>query len=165
MYRSAATLKMISKDLERMLGFLPFFEMRAPQVSKWSIGQQLEHTTKVTRFALQMAVDRAGPPAVQTRFRFAARLLLLTGRFPKGRQAPQAVLPAGVTAAESEKFIRQELDLIEQALKHSQLIDGDTRKFGHPILGPLTIGQWLRFAAIHQRHHLRIIEQIAAAAG
>jgi hypothetical protein len=161
MFPATDSLTNIERDLEQMLQYLVHYDKRAPEISAWSVGQQIEHATKVTRFALNLAFGGEGAPPVGGQ-RLAALVVLTLGWIPPRRESPNAVLPVGITAERNAEYIREELELIKTIRAQVQRVDSDLRRFQHPVLGPMTPSQWLRMAAIHQRHHLKIIRRIIA---
>ena len=56
MFSTIESLSNINRELEQMLQYLADYDKRAPEVSAWSVGQQIVHTTKATRFALNLAL-------------------------------------------------------------------------------------------------------------
>ena len=161
MFPSADSLSKIERDLEQMLQYLVDYDKRAPEVSAWSVGQQIEHTTKVTRFALNLGLGGEGAPPVGSR-KLVTFLVLGLGWIPPKRESPKAVLPEGISVEKSAGFIHEELELIRKIRSQAVQVDRNQRRFQHPVLGPMTPAQWLRMAAIHQRHHLKIIRRIIA---
>ena len=91
-----------------------------------------------------------------------ARSILEAGEFPRGvGQSPDAMLPgddpdAATVQAATEKARERWASLDDQA----EAIEASTVRLPHPALGPLTAAEWLRFASIHGRHHLRIVDEI-----
>ncbi len=134
---------------------------RAPEVSAWSVGQQLEHLALASDGVLdglekiargEIAERRGGPSLI-------GRVLLFWGKIPRGKgKAPERAVPSGldaeVTAAKlgTAKSRFEKLDLAR--------LDASAGTFSHPVFGHLTAGQWLRFVEVHHRHHGRIIDDI-----
>ena len=161
---SSASLKSIRLDLQTFIELLPHYNLRSAAVSGWSVGQQMEHTTKATRLALKLIQSDQDPPDGVEPAGLLAALVLLIGRFPKGRKAPEGVMPKGINEKENREYIEQIVKMIDEIAPNTDILDRDTRKYLHPRLNGLTKREWLRFVAVHQRHHLRIINRIIAAA-
>lgn len=106
-----------------------------------------------------LAKSKPPPPA---RFPSLVGSVVLTfGRIPRGRaKAPDFAAPdPGITETEL-------IALLDESERLLAAIPGLNRRawFRHFILGVLTRDRAVRFVRIHNRHHLRIIEDIVAAA-
>jgi hypothetical protein len=92
----------------------------------------------------------------------AGRLVLATGRIPRGRaQAPAEMLPgerpSGRDLAARLDALRREA--AELSGRRAALVRTPGR-IPHFALGALRADQWLRFARIHTAHHLAIVGNI-----
>jgi hypothetical protein len=141
---------------------------RAPGVSGWSVAQHIDHMARALRGCLASAshildgkAERAGQPSEIGRAIFAA------GAIPRGQaQAPERTLPA-------ERPEREELRrLLESARERAESLRAREAELSqaegrveHFDLGALDAGEWLRFADIHMRHHLDMIQDISRAEG
>lgn len=132
---------------------------RATTVSQWSVGMHIHHcglaAAKVCA-ALQASV----PPPPRSPFSLRATLVFLTGYIPRGRaRAPEMVVPMpDPPAAELTKL----LDDGALALAAARGLDGGAW-VRHPLLGVFDRDRAMKFIAIHNRHHLKIIADIVAA--
>lgn len=138
---------------------------RVPDISRWSVAQQVEHLVNVDRAVLD-GIDRllegdgekGGP-------KLPGWVTLLGRRIPRGRaKAPEAVEPRGVDvetlterAAETRRRVEEHQGRIGE-LARIRL----TRP--HPVLGGFDARQWILFLYIHERHHLAIVDDILRAA-
>jgi hypothetical protein len=85
--------------------------------------------------------------------------VFLRGRIPRGRgKSPEAVWPAEISLEELTSL----LDRAEQMVAAAQGFDRQSW-FKHFAFGVLDRNKTLRFIRIHNRHHLRIIEDITSA--
>jgi len=136
-------------------------------VSKWSVGEQLEHVARANGLcvaAIEKLADgegeaRGGPTV-------AGRLVLLAGRIPRGRgtapdpSRPQPGTDAGALRGELAKTRERTAALLSR-------LDGIRRsrvRRPHPVLGSFNARQWVRFAGVHARHHVAIVRDILARA-
>ena len=133
--------------------------------AKWSPVEIVEHLTRSysgTAKGFERCVEKGAPLATATTIkqRLQQFALIQLGYFPEGRQAPKHIIPTGdmdhhaVLAAVRRDLAR----LDEAAIKARQLL-GSGKMLDHPILGALTIDQWLKFHVVHTEHHAK---QIAA---
>lgn len=138
-------------------------------VSRWSPAQHLDH------IGLVLAANVKAVRAIRSGDRerlvegprpgFLPRVVLLTGRIPRGRaSAPETVVPveapqlSGI-AALLEKLKEQVRELREDI----EVIVALAGRIAHPVLGAFSAAQWVRFAHIHVEHHLSIIRDIEKA--
>lgn len=138
----------------------------APTVSKWSIVQHLDHILLVNGSVLRNIgrilgetgenVENTGRPS------WLGVLVLVSGRIPRGKgRAPDAVIPPsqpqrGEVRTSTEKS-KQQLDALRS---QANALGRQRGRIRHFVFGELNAAQWLRFASIHTRHHLRIIRDV-----
>jgi len=132
---------------------------------QWSVVEILEHLTRAysgTAKGFERCVERGVSLATgaTTKQRLQQLLLISFGYFPTGRQAPKHILPTGELdlGAVLDAVSRDLARLDESGMRARQSL-GTGKMLDHPILGALTIGQWMKFHEIHTRHHARQIRQ------
>jgi hypothetical protein len=123
----------------------------------WSPGQVVQHVTIVYEYSRD--VVRGTPsggslpgflrPLLR---RFAVDPALKAGQFTRKGKAPGFLRPAAASAPQSDAIPRLEKALreFEEAIRASNGADVD-----HPFFGRMTAENYLRFQAIHTRHHRR----------
>ena len=148
----------MKNEIDQALQYAGQPDRTAPAVSHWSIHQHLAHIAlSLLRFAGAIRGINAGEGQPGGRPKTAARLILLTGKIPRGRaQSPDHVIPAD---APEPARIRKLIEEARVALHAAGQPQGKNR-IEHPLLGPFTAKQWLRFAEVHTRHHLAIAREI-----
>lgn len=126
---------------------------------RWSPAEIVEHLQKSysgTARGLEKALEKGAPLATtatlkQTVMTFA---LLNLGYFPAGRQAPKYILPSGAVALPDViAGVRTDLARLDEAAARVGKAFGPVKVLDHPILGALSLDQWLRFHLAHTRHH------------
>jgi hypothetical protein len=158
--------------IERLLARDPEeLERRAQHVSGWSAVQHLAHLCLANELVVRNVksllkglgpfVQDAAEPAPE------ALAVLQSGRFPRGAaQSPRMVRPPEVVRRD---FLAQWV--AEGQLEFAALAEqGDAilrakKCIPHQVLGPLNAARWVRFAAMHTRHHLDIAREVLAAFG
>ena len=93
---------------------------------------------------------------------FKAKLLLWSGRFPKGRKVP-AVVEARTPKINSIADAQQSIDVCLKQLQEIWDLKSEWNqdyKIKHPVLGYLTINQWIRFMLIHTKHHYKQLDRV-----
>jgi hypothetical protein len=145
-----------------------------PSPDVWSRRQVVEHILLTYRSTVGTMEHRLakGSPTDRPRTLLARGwqfLLIRCGYFPAGRKAPEIVdpvkhpLPPGDGAALAAEYWRQ-LAEMEAAIGKVEAAWGNKIAVAtHQRLGPLSTWQWLRFHAVHTRHHTKQMERIAQA--
>ncbi len=139
---------------------------RRASVSAWSVAQHLDHLAQANGLCaaaitqlLESPTSSSGPGLT-----LAGRAVLLTGWIPRGRGvAPPTTVPSAATLSETRSRLQDAHTAVTAIAERLNELDGARARLGHPALGGFTAFQWLRFIAIHTRHHLKIIEEIERA--
>ncbi|MCB1008563.1 MAG: DinB family protein [Acidobacteria bacterium] len=137
-------------------------DLRAPRVSGWSVGEQVDHMTQVLASGLGL-LETPGEPRPNG-INLSGRILLALRWIPRGvGKSPKGVLPRGASPEDLRERLadlRRRLDAISAA--PDRLAD-PRPTIPHPYFGALNPAQGLRFLAIHTRHHLKIVRDIRKA--
>lgn len=161
-YTATGSLRVLRKQVARIRAFaqLPEPQLFATSpLSGWTPSEHLDHLIRVCHSVITLLLD----PAARTlsrKINVMGRIILHAGRIPRGRaKAPEQFIAA---RTESAQLIAS-LDALEQVIARIPIGDIPKRKDAtvkHPRFGGLTPGQALRFVAIHNDHHLRIIDDM-----
>lgn len=147
----------------------PALRSAAPAVSAWDAEHHVAHVALANELVLRnlkslaagagALVQQGGDPIPQ------AYELMASGVIPRGRApAPRMVRPPERV---DPALLRQWLDEAQagyRALDPRSVVASELR-IPHQLLGPLDAVQWLRFGAVHTRHHLVIAREALAAHG
>ncbi len=140
--------------------------LQSARVSAWSVAQHLDHLAQANRLcadAIARILD-SPPSGPEPGLTLAGHAVLLTGRIPRGRgSAPSATVPSTASTSETRNRLREAHQAVTAIGERLGDLDGAQGRLGHPALGGFTAFQWLRFIAIHTRHHLKIIKDIQRA--
>jgi hypothetical protein len=141
-------------------------ELAASKVSTWSIGEQVEHLRRSDLTILDALASLGEKEHTGGSPSLVARLVFLTGFIPRGRgRAPSATKPLGFTVeslAEGLADVRRRFaELDDQA----DDLASSRARIKHPALGAFDASQMIAFAAIHHRHHMKIIDDIRRVVG
>jgi hypothetical protein len=150
-------------ELLRLASQSDFAAVRAPEVSGWSVGEQLEHLLLADRTILD-GFDRlldgtltsagGGPTAI-------GRFILVSGYIPRGRgKAPKAVIPGTLSPGEIASGFEVVKRRFEELAPRLGEMEAGGATFRHPLLGELNPGQWLKFVKVHHHHHQKLIRDI-----
>lgn len=156
--RQLATLESLAQDNA-------LCDLRVARISAWSVGEQIEHLRRSDRTILSAVNSEPKNEAHQGSPNLAGKLVLLLGWIPRGKgRAPSATQPVDFKPEELpsglEKLRREFAGLAPDIDR----LANSPATIKHPALGYFSASQMLKFAAIHHRHHMKIVDQIRNAA-
>lgn len=139
---------------------------QTPSPGKWSTAEILEHlyltyTGTIKGFERVLAEGKplATKPTLQKRLR--ALVVVGFGYLPSGRESPAVARPRGIP---SEKVISEVAGKIAEMdammCRCDEKFGSGTPLLDHPVLGPLSTGQWRKFHLIHGLHHVKQIHRL-----
>lgn len=128
--------------------------------NKWSVCEVVEHLQRTylgTAKGFERCLEKGQTLATRApsfKTRVASFVLINFGYFPEGRQAPKHVTPTGeLDLAAVVEATRRDLARLDAAAARTRAQFGGVKIVDHPILGPFTVDQWLKFHLVHTRHH------------
>ncbi|HTY06663.1 MAG TPA: DUF1569 domain-containing protein [Gemmatimonadales bacterium] len=131
---------------------------RAP-AGKWNSAQIVEHLSISLEGSSRGFESRRDKPAMQRRPRTGFELLssfaILGVRwFPPGRKSPPGARPPEhVDRSHAEAHFREGFERFLRLAPELLPARSKDLFVKHPVLGDLTLPEWLRFHVIHCRHH------------
>ena len=126
---------------------------------QWCVAEVVEHLQRAylgTAKGLERCLETGAPIATGQTFTqwFYSFALIRLGMFPEGRKAPKHVIPTGeMDLGAVLGAARRDLDRLDAAAARTREKFGTVKVVDHPILGALTVDQWLKFHLVHTRHH------------
>ena len=132
---------------------------------RWSVVEIVEHLDRTysgTAKGFERCVEQNAPIATGTtmRQRLQQLVLITFGYFPSGRAAPKHVLPTGeIDLGAVLDAVRRDLTRLDESATRARQLLGAGKMLDHPIIGALTVDQWLKFHEIHTAHHAKQIRQ------
>lgn len=135
---------------------------------RWSILEIGEHLLIIERVISGLLFAPAGKTSEQDEIFGRERLTrILVGLRSRKIQAPDFFVPKG-DVKDIGSFVRKfrdQRELIKNGLRTGRIkIDNRIQK--HPVLGEMTIGDWLHFVPLHAARHLeQMKDNIAGAKG
>lgn len=150
-------------EIARFVRFEPaILTLRVERVSRWSIGQHVDHSLKVLEAGQRFLVQSETPLA--RGINLAGRLALATGWLPRGvGKSPKGVLPADDVPSDlAERASQARRTFCEKALPLA-ILANPRPVFLHPYFGGLSALQGVRFLGIHTGHHMKIVADIRRA--
>lgn len=131
----------------------------------WSPVEIVEHLTRAysgTAKGFERCLEKAAPLATgaTARQRWQQLALISFGYFPAGRDAPKHIIPTGeLDLGAVLDAVRRDLARLDESAARARQALGAGKMLDHPILGALTVDQWMKFHEVHTRHHAKQIQQ------
>lgn len=132
---------------------------------RWSPVEIVEHLTRAysgTAKGFERCVENGAPLATgaTARQRLQQFVLISLGYFPAGRDAPKHIIPTGeLDLGAVLVAVRRDLARLDESAARARQALGPGKMLDHPILGALSVDQWMKFHEVHTRHHARQIRQ------
>ncbi len=147
-----------------MTGEPQALDVRAPEVSAWSVRLQVDHVLKV--MALGLLTLEKGSPKPLPPVNLLGRVLMGLDWIPRGRgKSPARVLPRECPDCDLLDEIRRVRgEFAAPAIAASPRFSDPTPIFPHPYFGGLSAAQGVCFLAMHTHHHWKIVRDIRRAA-
>lgn len=156
----------LQAQLDTLESLLPETTTVVSEVSKWSIGEHLEHCVLAlarTGEGFERALA-SGPQAVPGGPSLAGRVILWLGIIPRGKgKAPVAVRPQNIDRPLVAAALNKERQRWSTLAPRIGELQASGWRLPHPIFGPLSATQWLRFNEVHLHHHLKVVADIQKA--
>jgi hypothetical protein len=132
-------------------------------ISGWAVGQHVQHLA-ITLLSIHLALrslvrgrgeEGEGPGEM-------ASTILDSGDIPRGEaQAPEGMRPQeSPSPDEIRTAVKKASDRWETLAEDRDAVAACPLRVPHPILGPLSAPEWVRFAAVHNAHHLCIVDDL-----
>lgn len=154
-----AAASLVERQFDLLKDLRDRYDAYSEDVSAWSVGRHIFHLAlSGSSLAISLLTGRywdgvPSAPALKDH-------ILRTGLIPLGRaEAPESVRPAPHPSADE---ILSAIDKCRTRVARIPAASDDSFLI-HPYLGRLTRGELVRFIAIHNRHHLTIVDRILAA--
>jgi hypothetical protein len=133
--------------------------------ARWSVAEIVEHLSRAysgTAKGFERCIEKGTPLASGTTFkqRLSQFVLIELGLFPEGRQAPKHIVPTGdIDVGAVIEAAGKNLEWLDRAAMAARDALGTGKMLDHPILGALSVDQWLAFHVVHTHHHARQIRE------
>lgn len=149
-------MKDVEKVIDRLEQYISHREKKNENVSKATVGWQIEHALKVI-IGVCKVLENSDPKDFEQKINLKRSLILTFNWFPRGKaKAPKVTRPQADSSTEE---INTHLKLARQSI---QILNELPAKafFEHPLFGKLNLKQSKRFFVVHTSHHLSIIKDI-----
>jgi len=128
------------------------------KVSNWTVGMQIEHCLLGTR-GICNALVNSKPHTGKIKKGLLRRIIFLTGTIPRGRgTAPDTSIPHEETTESGLRELLSESILLVRKAAESE----SDCWWAHFRFGVMKRDEALKFVAIHNKHHLKLISDIVS---
>lgn len=164
-------LKRLQQEIAASVAGLSGNQLSWHPPGKWCAAEVLEHlyltyTGTIKGFERVAAAGKSlatGPSWAQRRRRW---VVLGLGYLPSGREAPQHTRPRGVPQEKVLGEIGLRITEMDDVIRRCEEQLGQNRNLlDHPVLGPLTGGEWRKFHLVHGLHHVNQIRGLREGGG
>lgn len=161
----SANQKIREKFVATVNGISPEEAMALPEGEKWNLQQLIEHVSivginisrlcaKLLEGAKQNNVPSDGSFSLSQNFGEKAAVIAVTKV-----EAPDRVQPTGeVSIEESLATLKAATEAFDSLRPSFESYDLSAHTIPHPFFGPLTAGEWLVMAGLHEHRHSTQIE-------
>lgn len=156
-----AWLDRLQKEIEETTRDLLDSDWRRAPEGRWSCAQILEHLGRsygTTAKMLELRMGVGGPPQLRAAriSEFLTKVLILNLEiFPSGALSPTQVRPQGDPGPVALQRALHNLERMDLAITSAEERWGSKQPVAmHPVLGPLSTGQWRKFHFMHGHHHV-----------
>ncbi|HXI11075.1 MAG TPA: DinB family protein [Thermoanaerobaculia bacterium] len=131
-----------------------------PDPEGWNLGQVYSHIIEATESLAIPSIRKCLDPERKSSpgsMNIAGRLIFFIGSFPPVRirfKPRPDYVPSDITVDDAKAGLIRTRDAIRSISGSIEKAD-PLRRARHPAFGPLNAQQWLLFAEMHLRHHLR----------
>jgi Protein of unknown function (DUF1569) len=154
-------LEELKQAIESAVDGLSSEQLSWHPADKWCAAEVLEHlylTYTGTIKGFTKVLEAGTPLATRASLKHRMRTLVVV-RFkhmPEGRQAPSNTRPKGLPGVKVRSEVGTKVVEMDAIIAQCEARFGrGSRLLDHPILGPLTAGQWRTFHVVHGQHHVK----------
>ena len=138
---------------------------RRPAADRWSVAEVLEHLAMVDRSVAKLIAKRGRqaplPDQAPASSLDETRVALLRGRDTR-MDVPDFVRPSGsLNCADAQQALYEARAGLRQAVVDADPASLDGCTHPHPLLGPITLRDWVHFVAHHEARHAAQVAEIA----
>lgn len=145
----------LQKQLADIESKICYNNYKADAISKSSVGWHIEHLL-LTINSIIKVLKNSHPENYKKKNSFLKTIVFISKKIPRGKaKAPKFVTPSTFDAASLKIHVVSTKTNVEQ-LKNISL----KHYFSHPYFGDLQLQKAIQFIQIHNKHHLKIIDDI-----
>ena len=130
-----------------------------PAPKSWSLGQVYRHVIEETKFYLEQVDDcMKYNDNAQGEMDGRAKIMFANNTFPNQRIVGDTLTSEKVPQPESISRLREDMLRLKQEMNecaHKVMSSETVGKTAHPGHGYFSATEWLQFAEMHMRHHIK----------
>lgn len=132
-----------------------------PEDGSWSVGQLVDHLQKIENVLTETFKQIA--PSAEDRKAEEKNLEIVTDRSYK-KAAPESVAP-GEEPINREEVLMALTEARRDLMAYVDMLDFDlsAKSLKHPVMGELSVKQWVEFIGYHEERHLDQLREIKRA--
>ena len=159
----------LTNELTKVINGMSVEDLSRHPEGKWSSAEILDHLNLTYRGTIKncercLVAGKSGASVDRKSRRWQRRVLIGLGYFPSGGKSPERALPRGTPIPQLTTEIFENITRMENVIAACDAQFGHGKPIAeHPILGPLTAGEWRKFHWVHGRHHARQIIRLKQA--
>lgn len=161
-----AKLSKLQRTLSDAIAGMSAEDLARHDYGKWSSAEILDHLNltyagTIKNFDRCLASAKSGASSDRKSRRWQRRVVVWLGYMPTGRQSPSRALPRGTPLEQLRSEIFENIARMDTVIAECDRTFGKGKPLAdHPILGPLTAGEWRKFHLVHGKHHARQIVRL-----
>jgi hypothetical protein len=159
-------LQKLQQEIDSAVAGMSSAQLSLHPPGKWSAAEILEHlylTYTGTIKGFERVVEAEIPLATAQTWAQRGRTLIVVGLgyLPSGREAPAVARPRGVPPEKVLAEIGPKISEMDGIIgRCEQQLGSRCKLLDHPVLGPLTAGQWRKFHVVHGLHHVKQLRRL-----
>jgi hypothetical protein len=152
-------LEKLMRGLESAVEGMSNEQMSWHPPEKWCATEVLEHlyltyTGTIKGFERLLESGKPAATTASVKQRWRTLVVVGVGYLPTGRKAPRVAEPRGLPPEKVRNEWMKKIEEMDVVIARCEARFGDgVALLDHPILGPLTAGQWKKFHLVHGMHH------------
>jgi len=150
-------INQFNKTIDQWIAYLDNYTLaqlqQRPDMQSWSLGQVYVHIIEDTGFFIDQ-INIALTSTEQGEMHSAASGMFAANAFPDAK-LPNPNNSLALRQPTSKEELHQQLSAIKTGINNLTGIELTGGKTMHPGLGYFTAAEWLQFAEMHMRDHIR----------
>jgi hypothetical protein len=151
----------LRKTLSNAIAGMDVDDLSRHPEDKWSAAEILDHLNltylgTIKNLERRIAEGKTCAEGDRRKKRWPRLFVTRFGYMPNGRKSPERAMPRGTPAQQVTSEIMKNIERLDGVIAECEMrFSGGVPIAEHPILGPLTAGEWRGFHLTHGCHHAK----------